>query len=735
MVLSNGFFYERIQLDTINERFNKVPTAKEGDANGRGMIVVLTENGLVKNTTGVSLLFKWEHTRITGAQGLEDFEPLDLTKGEYIVTYPTEMNHEGYVKAEIRIIDNGKYAGSRNMKIQVEPSVGDDTAMESSNQFSALVTALLEVNSWNARIDAVEADFIQRANDVEATYPQELLSLGSQLADIDAQVDLLNRGLGETFATLTDLQTAYPTGDTKDHIVGADGHRYFWNETSVSWADGGAYQAIEIVDGTVTADKTSFISEYKYNLLDDTKMVTGYYLDIETGVTISNASYLTSPFIPIAELTKYRVAETINQCFYDSDKSFISGANGKAGVIDTVANSSFVRFDIAKTDYDSLAIPLMVVRANEYELYPSVYIPYTFHSLKYKDEAFKDLIDNIITEKLANNPINPNETSFLKSTRINFLDLTKLLEGYLNSGVFSPNASYYTSDYISVVPGEPWKVFQCMNVVFYDTNKVLISYVAIGGGDTITIPSTANIAYMRFDFSTTILSNNPMAVKGVSYPTQYIPYSFEKVEWATQEIATDLGVVNKLKGLKWNNIGDSIANWSNGYKVLIPEQTGIIMQNYAVDGGTYAPKTDSPLVISTSYVNMTDDADIITVHAGVNDVSGGIAIGTMADRTNATFMGSLHITYAGLIDKYVGKKIGIITPIQRISNSYLVPYVDAIKQVATFYGIPCLDLNATCGLYPDNPKVKDAYIPDGLHPNQAGHRIFMPKIITFLESL
>lgn len=192
MVLSNGFFYERIQLDTINERFNKVPTAKEGDANGRGMIVVLTENGLVKNTTGVSLLFKWEHTRIAGAQGLEDFEPLDLTKGEYIVTYPAEMNHEGYVKAEIRIIDNGKYAGSRNMKIQVEPSVGDDTAMESSNQFSALVTALLQVNSWNTTIDGKivdwEADmaatkqlYIDNMEEVEATYPQELLSISQQL--------------------------------------------------------------------------------------------------------------------------------------------------------------------------------------------------------------------------------------------------------------------------------------------------------------------------------------------------------------------------------------------------------------------------------------------------------------------------------------------------------------------------------------------------------------------------
>ena len=194
MVLSNGFFYERIQLDTINERFNKVPTAKEGDANGRGMIVVLTENGIVKNTTGVSLLFKWEHTRIAGAQGLEDFEPLDLTKGEYIVTYPTEMNHEGYVKAEIRIIDNGKYAGSRNMKIQVEPSVGDDTAMESSNQFSALVTALLQVNSWNTTIDGKivewEADmeatkqlYIDTMNDVDAIYPTRLVSVEQQLAE------------------------------------------------------------------------------------------------------------------------------------------------------------------------------------------------------------------------------------------------------------------------------------------------------------------------------------------------------------------------------------------------------------------------------------------------------------------------------------------------------------------------------------------------------------------------
>ena len=256
MVLSNGFFYERIQLDTINERFNKVPTAKEGDANGRGMIVVLTENGLVKNTTGVSLLFKWEHTRIVGAQGLEDFEPLDLTKGEYIVTYPTEMNHEGYVKAEIRIIDNGKYAGSRNMKIQVEPSVGDDTAIESSNEFRALVSALVEVNGWNDRIDAVEADFIQRANDMEATYPQELLSLGSQLADKASLAQLsqvASPKVASLAAQMTDITKVYVyTGAEGGYIAGN-----WYYHTGTVWANGGVYQSTGIADGSIDYNKLS----------------------------------------------------------------------------------------------------------------------------------------------------------------------------------------------------------------------------------------------------------------------------------------------------------------------------------------------------------------------------------------------------------------------------------------------------------------------------------------------
>lgn len=292
MVLSNAFYYERIQLDTVNERFSGVLTGKEGDANGRGLIVVLTENGLVKDTTGISLLLKWAHTSGT-SQGLDDFTALDLTKGEYMITYPTEMNHEGFVKAEVRIIDNGKYVGSRNMKINVEPSVGDDTAAESSNSFTALVSALLQVNSWNTTIDgkvvAWEADmaatkqlYIDNMEEIEATYPQELLSLTSQLAETNilsaeavSKADAMASGSPKgIYATLALLQAAYPTGTTGAYLVLADGKWYYWSGSA--WAIGGVYQSSGIAYGSVTKSRLEDASKNILSALEKSA-ITGQF--------------------------------------------------------------------------------------------------------------------------------------------------------------------------------------------------------------------------------------------------------------------------------------------------------------------------------------------------------------------------------------------------------------------------------------------------------------------------
>ena len=207
-ILADDFYYQPIRLDTINTRVFADLVAKEGDANGRGLLVTLTENGLMKDTTGIALNLKWEHTAV-GNQGLDNFEIVDLTKGQYKITYPTEMLNRGKVNAFIQILDGGKNAGSRNIEITVDRGVGDDTAIASSDSFSALASALIEVQSWNARIDAVEADFIQRANHMEEIYPQELISLGSQLAETISGIVNVKLGFGAKGDGITDDTPAF----------------------------------------------------------------------------------------------------------------------------------------------------------------------------------------------------------------------------------------------------------------------------------------------------------------------------------------------------------------------------------------------------------------------------------------------------------------------------------------------------------------------------------------------
>ena len=65
----------------------------------------------------------------------------------------------------------------------------------------------------------------------------------------------------------------------------------------------------------------------------------------------------------------------------------------------------------------------------------------------------------------------------------------------------------------------------------------------------------------------------------------------------------------------------------------------------------------------------------------------------------------------------------------------LADYVEAIRQVAAYYSIPVLDLWRGSGLQPNVPVLKERYMPDGLHPSNAGHARIAGKLQSFLETL
>jgi lysophospholipase L1-like esterase len=146
---------------------------------------------------------------------------------------------------------------------------------------------------------------------------------------------------------------------------------------------------------------------------------------------------------------------------------------------------------------------------------------------------------------------------------------------------------------------------------------------------------------------------------------------------------------------------------------------------------------------------MDDDADLVVVFGGTNDYGHGNApIGDFFDRTPETFYGACHYLFRGLIRKYLGKQIVIMTPLHRTGELSQVGdgrkarptlslrgYVDIIREVAEYYSLPVIDLYRESGLQPELEEIQTTYIPDGLHPNEAGHIVMARKIKAALEAL
>ncbi len=216
----------------------------------------------------------------------------------------------------------------------------------------------------------------------------------------------------------------------------------------------------------------------------------------------------------------------------------------------------------------------------------------------------------------------------------------------------------------------------------------------------------------------------------------------------------------ELKGKKIAFLGDSItegagvADRANIYWNRVATKTGAECYGYGIGGTRIArqkvptnPRHDSDF--GSRVDSMIPDADVIVVFGGTNDFGHGDApFGSMADRDNDTFYGALHMLYRKLQERYPNAQIVVMTPTHRLSEDNgvwnelgvrrpgkLLDYVNIIREVAAYYSIPVLDLWNVSGIQPAVNAMKDRFMPDGLHPNDAGHEKIADKLIGFLNTL
>ncbi len=211
----------------------------------------------------------------------------------------------------------------------------------------------------------------------------------------------------------------------------------------------------------------------------------------------------------------------------------------------------------------------------------------------------------------------------------------------------------------------------------------------------------------------------------------------------------------KTDNLVINFLGDSITQGSGTssiekcYVSLVKDALNLKeARNYGVSG-TRISRQDSgdfPEDFCRRAERM-EDADAVVVFGGTNDYGHGISpMGEFSDRTNYSFYGALHCLSQMLIRKYTGKPIIFMTPIHRKEeadggegakqgNHTLYDYVCAIKEVARYYAIPVLDLYSVSMIQPQDEHIRENLCPDGLHPNDAGHRLLADRICGFINSL
>lgn len=217
----------------------------------------------------------------------------------------------------------------------------------------------------------------------------------------------------------------------------------------------------------------------------------------------------------------------------------------------------------------------------------------------------------------------------------------------------------------------------------------------------------------------------------------------------------------ELKGIKMAVIGDSItegvgvSDRQNMYYNIIAKECGI--RELYVDGisgsrlarqSTASDNLRHDRDFISRIDNIDADSDLIVVFGGTNDFGHGDApIGTPEDNTPYTFWGACNILCNNLLTRFPKAQIVFMGPLHRSTEDNphgdnkpeavgtLYDYVDIIKTVTRKYSIPFLDLMSVAGIAPRVPVLKEMYIPDGLHPNDAGHAKIAAKLKGFLETL
>ena len=455
-----------------------------------------------------------------------------------------------------------------------------------------------DISTVKSDIVTINSSLSDIPNQTFVTEKAKTVDVNNALAVRDVQIASIASGAPKPYATLTDLQTAYPTGDTNNYVVIADGYIYYWN--SSAWTQGWLYQSTIIADKTVNVNKTDFVTLGK-NLFDKSKITTGYYYAYNTGVKTVATGYYYSDYIPVLGNTSYCVNQPSKHiCFYDANKTYISGflVSSSPRTFVTPANCVYVILSDGNSVQNTLQFEVGTVTTT-FENY-KVSIPSI--SVNYTNMVGTPDITNIVDKTVKSAKL----VDFTLGK--NLFDKTKATDGYYytyNTGVKGVDVLRFYSDYIPVLGNTAYFLnSNDCHMCYFNSDKVFISGL-LPTNATFTTPS--NCAYIIISPKITVKNSIQLEIGTVGTP--YTPYVYTLqnlgVEFnnLTGVNLTKIKVTNKVSEKMSNLAPTFFKHWKAKDKDLVAIILGDSLSTIRTDFSSARAdaNTRPPLMIANSY--------------------------------------------------------------------------------------------------------------------------------------
>lgn len=493
-------------------------------------------------------------------------------------------------------------------------------------------------------------------------------------------------------------------------------------------------------------------------------------LSSSTGLPSSNSSYYRSGFIELGSNTQITTYSARWVWFYNSSKNYIGStflqvATNDSSKVYTLVNVPVGAFYIRAVSSNTQN-EMMVVFGNN--IIP--YQPFGFLQIK---EEFAPMIGE---EKIKNNSVTPEKTTFF-STGLNLVnteDPEYLPNKALTSSTGLPSGSIssdVSTGFIDISELDVFTIFSGRYLWFYNEFKIYISgsFQILTTSTSLKVYSIINskpsgAVYIRV--TSTLVQSTDLMVYSGSEEKPFEPYRFG----INQDFLPQTINENSVKNIVFGSVqqeqivwyGDSWSNRLASYTWIdkicqalgaIPYKQGI-GSTTIINSGTIAyidsngrfvarPPDAQPggttqiassmCMLERIQAMIPSDSKAIVVMGGINDFISNSTIGNDGDSVDTTVWGATRLMFQRIQTQAPLAKVVCILPpyVYRVDRTETQRrnIKNAIRTICDQMSIRCIDATGINAFNYTN------YLPDDVHPNDAGSEVIASELLPNLQYL